>query len=85
MIWNEIEQNRKTRFECMYIKTKNWRRGIVVIASAYRTEDLGLESRQGVRFLGLNTLQCRCQNLKCIVIVFNWEKNASNFFKTKNY
>jgi hypothetical protein len=27
-----------------------WRRGIVVIASAYRTEDPGLESRQGVRF-----------------------------------
>jgi hypothetical protein len=29
------------------------RRGIVVIASAYRTEDPGFESRQGVRFLGL--------------------------------
>jgi hypothetical protein len=26
------------------------RRGIVVIASAYRTEDPGFESRQGVRF-----------------------------------
>jgi hypothetical protein len=29
-----------------------WRRGIVVIASALRTEDPGFESRQGVRFLG---------------------------------
>jgi hypothetical protein len=29
---------------------KPWRRGIVVIASAYRTEDPGFESRQGVRF-----------------------------------
>jgi hypothetical protein len=27
-----------------------WRRGIVVVASAYRTEDPGFESRQGVRF-----------------------------------
>jgi hypothetical protein len=27
-----------------------WRRGIVVIASAYRTEDPGFESRQGARF-----------------------------------
>jgi hypothetical protein len=27
--------------------------GIVVITSAYRTEDPGFESRQGVRFLGI--------------------------------
>jgi hypothetical protein len=27
-----------------------WWRGIVVIASASRTEDLGFEARQGVRF-----------------------------------
>jgi hypothetical protein len=27
-----------------------WRSGIVVIAYAYRTEDPGFESRQGVRF-----------------------------------
>jgi hypothetical protein len=52
-----------------------WRRGIVVIASAYRTEDIGFESHQGVRFLGLyiHTLLCCCQNLICIcmtVIVF---------------
>jgi hypothetical protein len=47
-----------------------WRRGIVVIASAYRTEDPWFESRQGVRFLGLYTLQCCCQNLIFIVIVF---------------
>jgi hypothetical protein len=30
-----------------------WRRGIVAIASASRKEDIGFESRQGVRFLGL--------------------------------
>jgi hypothetical protein len=35
----------------------------VVIASAYRTEDPGFESRKGVRLLGLYTLQCRCQKL----------------------
>jgi hypothetical protein len=29
---------------------QQWRRGIVVIASAYRTGDPGFESRQGVRF-----------------------------------
>jgi hypothetical protein len=33
-----------------------WRRGIVVIVSASRTEDPGFESRQGVRFLGLHAL-----------------------------
>jgi hypothetical protein len=32
-------------------KRKFWRRGIVIVASAYRTEDPGFESRQGVRFL----------------------------------
>jgi hypothetical protein len=30
-----------------------WRRGIVVIASGYRTEDPGFEYRQGARFLGI--------------------------------
>jgi hypothetical protein len=34
-----------------------WRHGIVVIASAYMTEDPGFESRQGVRFLECLTLQ----------------------------
>jgi hypothetical protein len=37
--------------------------GIVVIAYAYRTEDPGFKSRQGVRFSGIYTLQCWCQNL----------------------
>jgi hypothetical protein len=37
------------------IKLTPWQRGIVVIASAYRTEDPRCESRQGVRFLGLYT------------------------------
>jgi hypothetical protein len=32
----------------------------LVIASASRTDDPGFESRQGVRFLGLDTLQCCC-------------------------
>jgi hypothetical protein len=44
------------------------RRGIVVIASACRTEDLGFESRQGVRLLGIHTLKCCCHNVICIVI-----------------
>jgi hypothetical protein len=38
-----------------------WRCGIVVIESASITEDPGFESRQGVRFLDLYTLQCCCQ------------------------
>jgi hypothetical protein len=46
-----------------------WRRGIVVIAHAYRTEDPEFESRQGVRFFfrNLYTLQCCCHklNLHC--------------------
>jgi hypothetical protein len=33
--------------------SRYWRRGVVVIVSAYRTEDRGFESHQGVRFLGL--------------------------------
>jgi hypothetical protein len=45
------------------------RRGLVVIASAYITEDPEFESRQGMRFLGMYTLQCCCHNLICIVIV----------------
>jgi hypothetical protein len=39
-----------------------------------RTEDLGFESCQGVRFLGIYTLQCCCHNLICIVIVCTWEQ-----------
>jgi hypothetical protein len=35
-----------------------WWRGVVVIVSADETEDRGFEYHQGVRFLGLNTLQC---------------------------
>jgi hypothetical protein len=54
------------------------RLGIVVIASAYRTEDPGFESRQGVRFLGIYTLQCSCRSLIFIVIVCTWEKEMLN-------
>jgi hypothetical protein len=49
--WKKIRNiflNRK-QWECL-VNAKHWRRGIVVIASAYRTEDPGFESRQGVRF-----------------------------------
>jgi hypothetical protein len=34
------------------------RRGVQVIVSANRTDDRGFESHQGVRFLGIYTLQC---------------------------
>jgi hypothetical protein len=34
-----------------------WRRGVVVIVNANRTEDRVFEPRRGVRFLGLYTLQ----------------------------
>jgi hypothetical protein len=53
--------------ERLSFKRLPWRSGIVIIASAHRTEDPGLESRQGVRFLGRYTFQCCCQNLVCIV------------------
>jgi hypothetical protein len=33
----------------MVLKKKTWRRGIVVIVSAYRTEKPGFGSRRGVR------------------------------------
>jgi hypothetical protein len=39
-----------------------WRCGIVVIVSAYRTEDPGIKFRQGVRFIGIITLQRCCHN-----------------------
>jgi hypothetical protein len=42
----------------------------MVIASANITEDPRFESRQGVRLLGFYTLQCCCQNLKCIGSVY---------------
>jgi hypothetical protein len=51
-------------------------RGFVVIVSTYRTEDPGFESRKGIWFLGLYTLQCCCQNLICIVIIFTWENKS---------
>jgi hypothetical protein len=41
--------------------------------SLENTEDPKFESRQGVRFLGFETLQCCFQKLICIVISF--EKN----------
>jgi hypothetical protein len=53
------------------------RRGIVVIASASRTEDPGFESRQGVRFLGVVNiavllpkfnLDCHCVYLRKRII-----------------
>jgi hypothetical protein len=46
------------QFTNKVVCTWSWRRGtyryVVVIASAYRTEDPRFESRQGVRFLGIH-------------------------------
>jgi hypothetical protein len=42
----------------LIIRHQPWRLGVVVIVAANITEDRGFESRQGLRFLGLNTLQC---------------------------
>jgi hypothetical protein len=56
--------SKQIRSQCYdYVKkfAKLWHGGvayIVVIASASGTKDSGFESRQGVRFLGLYTLQC---------------------------
>jgi hypothetical protein len=60
-----------SRKDISFFKELPWRHGKVVIASAYRTEDPGFESCQGVMFLGIYTLQCCCYNLICIVIVCN--------------
>jgi hypothetical protein len=45
-----------------HIRSTPWRRVMGVIALAYKSEDPGFESHQGVRFLGIYTLQCRCHN-----------------------
>jgi hypothetical protein len=57
-----------------------WRRSIVVIESAYRTKVPGFESRQGVRFFGIYTLQCCCHNLIRIVIVMRNNKWLNNMY-----
>jgi hypothetical protein len=49
--FNEVRNLPPTWDKCYEFET--WRLGIVVIASAYGTEDPGFESRQGVRFLGI--------------------------------
>jgi hypothetical protein len=54
-----------------------WRRGIVDITSAYRTEDPGFESCQGVRLSGIFTLQCCCHKLTCIVILCRYLRNIN--------
>jgi hypothetical protein len=61
---------------------KHRRRSLMVIASNSRTEDPGFESRQGVRFLGLNTLNSSCQNFICIDChyVYLREINALEYF-----
>jgi hypothetical protein len=65
---------KKTIFRvCVKNKSLPSRRRIVVIAFADRTEDPGFESRQGVRFLGIYTLQWCCHTLIYIVIVCTWE------------
>jgi hypothetical protein len=53
-----------------------WRKGIGVIASAYRTEDPGFKSRQGAMFLEIYMLQCCCHNLSLHALsLFVLEKN----------
>jgi hypothetical protein len=52
-IFSNVEFYHKRR-----LSQKPWRRGVVVIVSANRTEDRGFEYRQEVRFLGLYKLQC---------------------------
>jgi hypothetical protein len=55
-----------------------WRRGIVVIASAYSTEDPEFESHQGVRFLGI----AHCSSVLCVYFIEinanSWRKNWTN-------
>jgi hypothetical protein len=60
---------------------------IVVIASAYITEDPGFESRPGVTFVGIYTLQCCCYNLIYTVNLRNWEKcmHKKHFFNRSSH
>jgi hypothetical protein len=70
-----ISSNQNTRMRTQWSRTRFERKlhritkPTVVIASSYRTEDPWFESRQGVRFLGIYTMQCCCHYLICIVIV----------------
>jgi hypothetical protein len=68
------------------VRDRPWRRGIVVIASAYRTEDPGFESCQGVRFfrifyiavlLSLSLSLCHCCHCHCVYL----RRNKLFFFK----
>jgi hypothetical protein len=80
-----MQNCRKAKLETLLIvapRPQSWRtakNSIVVITSASRTEDLGFESRQGSRFLGLYTLQCCCQNLICTFIVCIWKIKFFSF------
>jgi hypothetical protein len=63
----------------------HWRRGLVVIASVYRTEYPGFESRQGVGFFEIYSLQYCCHNLKkhchCVYLSkINYYKIFKNHF-----
>jgi hypothetical protein len=66
-----------------------WRRGINVIASAYRTEDPGFESCRGVRFKGIYTLQYMYALSLCVLekykrlncFVTGWSKQSPNVRK----
>jgi hypothetical protein len=74
----EIRTQNLFLYFSVYVNHTNkspWRRGIVVIASAYISDDPGYESRRGVKFSGMYTLQFCCHNnLICFVIVCTWEK-----------
>jgi hypothetical protein len=45
-------------------------------------KDPGFESRQGITFLGIYTLQRSCQILKCIDIVYTWENKTAQRIHT---
>jgi hypothetical protein len=48
-----VDQHVTAKLELKKKQDQPWRRAIVGIASAYRTEDPEFESSQGVRFTGL--------------------------------
>jgi hypothetical protein len=72
----------KTRSCGKKIEKLPWRRGIMVIASASRTEDTGFKSHQNARFLGLDTVQCCCRN-KLSLCVFEKKLMLKSFFQNK--
>jgi hypothetical protein len=50
--------NLRTNVFNKYVQIESWLCGVVVIVSSDGTENLGFQSRRGVRLLGIFTLQC---------------------------